>query len=99
MMGARSAEQGETEMSGKRVFVVLSVAAGLGILNAAPAAAGNETRWWERGGFVKPCSLDGVNPAYHPYIFGNPAFARAVYGFVQSRDGAWHVINNCHIYN
>jgi hypothetical protein len=23
-------------------------------------------------GFVIPCSLDGVNPAYHPSIFGNP---------------------------
>jgi hypothetical protein len=85
-------------MFGKRDFAVLSVVAGLGILNAAPAAAGDETRWWDRGGFVKPCSLDGVNPAYHPWIFGNPAIARS-YGFVLSRDGAWHVIANCHIYN
>jgi hypothetical protein len=37
-----------------------------------------------------PGSLDGVNPAYHPGIFGNPAVARS-YGFVKSRDGGWHV--------
>ena len=54
---------------------------------------------WRRnrkGGFVKPCSLDGVNPVYHPDIFGNPAVARS-FGFVLSRDGAWHVIPNCNI--
>ena len=28
----------------------------------------------------------GVDPAYHPEIFGNPAVARS-YGFVRSRDG------------
>lgn len=49
-----------------------------------------------RGGYVKPCSLDGVNPVYHPDIFGNPAAARS-FGFVRSRDGAWHVIPNCDI--
>ena len=84
-------------MSGKRALVVLAVAAGFGILGAAPAAAGGQTRWWDRGGFVKPCSLDGVNPVFHPGIFGNRAVARS-YGFVQSRDGTWHVIDNCHIY-
>jgi hypothetical protein len=44
---------------------------------------------------VLPCSLDGVNPVHHPHIFGNPAVARS-YGFVRSRDGAWHVVPNCH---
>jgi hypothetical protein len=48
-----------------------------------------------KGGFVKPCSLVGVNPAYHPDIFGNPAAARA-YGFVLGRDRRWHVEQNCH---
>ena len=89
-----SPERRETEMVGKRIFVVLAVAANLSILGAAPVAAGNQTRWWERGGFVKPCSLDGVNPAFHPGIFGNRATARS-YGFLQSQDGAWHVIPNC----
>jgi hypothetical protein len=41
-----------------------------------------------------PCSLDGVNPVYHPHIFGNPAVARS-YGFVQGPDHTWHVISNC----
>jgi hypothetical protein len=43
---------------------------------------------------VAPCSLDGVNPAYHPYIFGNPAVAKS-HGFERSRDGAWRVRDNC----
>jgi hypothetical protein len=30
--------------------------------------------------------MDGVNPAYHPGIFGNAATARS-YGFVQSAHG------------
>jgi hypothetical protein len=48
----------------------------------------------ERGGYVSPCSLNGVNPAYHPEIFGNPAVARS-YGFVRSRDGTWQVSSGC----
>ena len=40
-----------------------------------------------RGGYVKPCSMDGVNPVYHPDIFANPALARAYYGSVRGRDG------------
>ena len=46
-------------------------------------------------GYVIPCSLDGVNPAYHPSIFGNPALARQEYGFIRARDGTWHVERNC----
>jgi hypothetical protein len=46
------------------------------------------------GGGVVRCSLDGINPAHHPEIFGNPAVA-ASYGFVRSRDGTWHVAPNC----
>ena len=57
-------------------------------LAAASAALANDDD--ERGGFVMPGSLDGVNPAYHPGIFGNPAVARS-YGFVKSRNGTWHV--------
>jgi hypothetical protein len=86
-------------MGGKKAFIALAAITALGALGAASAARAEHTRWWERGGFVKPCSLDGVNPAYHPGIFGNPFFARAVYGFVQGRDGIWRVIPNCHIYN
>jgi hypothetical protein len=50
-----------------------------------------------KGGFVVPCSLDGVNPAYHPDIFGNPAFARAYYGFIRGHDGGWYVEPGCHL--
>jgi hypothetical protein len=48
----------------------------------------------ERGGYVSPCSLNGVNPAYHPEIFANPAVARS-YGFVRSHDGTWRVSSDC----
>jgi hypothetical protein len=42
-----------------------------------------------------PGSLDGVNPAFHPGIFGNPAIAKT-YGFIQLSDGTWHVQANSH---
>jgi hypothetical protein len=68
--------------------------AALFILGTASAAlAGDQTE--ERGGYVMPGSLDGVNPAYHPGIFGNPAVARS-YGFEKSRDGTWHVRSDWH---
>jgi hypothetical protein len=83
-------------MSGNKAFVVVAVATALGILGAASAAASDRNdRGRDRYGSVVPCSLDGVNPAYHPEIFGNPA-AAAAYGFVRSRDGAWHVRPNCY---
>jgi hypothetical protein len=82
-------------MSGKMAFVALAVTTALGILGAASAAASDcNDRGRERGSVV-PCSLDGVNPAYHVDIFGNAATAYA-YGFVRSRDGAWQVRPNCH---
>jgi hypothetical protein len=60
----------------------------------ATAATASDHRPRERG-FVMPCSLDGVNPAYHPDIFGNPAAARS-YGFVRSQSGRWQVAPDCH---
>ena len=47
-----------------------------------------------RGGAVMPCSLDGVNPVYHPDIFGNPTAARS-YGFVLGPDRVWRVRPDC----
>jgi hypothetical protein len=76
-------------MIGNKAFVVLSAAVALSVLGTASQALAGSDRY-PRGGFVMPGSLDGVNPAYHPGIFGNPAVAYA-YGFVQSRDGTWHV--------
>jgi hypothetical protein len=81
-------------MSGKRHFIVFAIAVSLGILGPASTAwaqAGGYDYEYE-GGYVKPCSLAGVNPAYHPEIFGNPAAARE-FGFAQSRDGTWHTQN------
>ena len=77
-------------MIGNKSFITLSLAATLGVLGAASAVASEHENRGERGGYVVPGSLDGVNPAYHPEIFGNAA-AAAAYGFVQSPDGAWHV--------
>jgi hypothetical protein len=79
-------------MSGKKAFVALAVTTTLVVLGASAAwALYNYDR---EDPYVTPCSLVGVNPAYHPEIFGNPAVARA-YGFVKSRDGTWHVDKNC----
>lgn len=78
-------------MNGKKAFIMLAVTTALGFLGAASAIAMDDTdKRGERGGYVVPCSLSGVNPALHPEIFGNPAAARE-FGFVQSRDGVWHV--------
>jgi hypothetical protein len=66
----------------------IALAAALTLGTASTALASSD--WNDRGGFVMPGSLDGVNPAYHPGIFGNPAVARS-YGFVKSRNGTWHV--------
>ena len=83
-------------MSGKMALLALAVTPALGILGISPAAASVcRDDPSQCGGFVMPCSLDGVNPVYHPKIFGNPAVARS-YGFVRSRDGAWQVVPNCH---
>jgi hypothetical protein len=77
-------------MIGSKSFTMLLLAAALGVLGVSSAAATDHGGRGNHGGFVMPGSLDGVNPAYHPDIFGNPAVASA-YGFVQSRDGTWHV--------
>jgi hypothetical protein len=59
----------------------IALAAAL-ILGTASAALANE-RDDDRGGYVVPGGRDGVNPVYHPGIFGNAAAAKA-YGFVVS---------------
>ena len=86
-------------MRGNKAFVVLAITATLGLVGTSSAAWSFFDGRYFRGGFVKPCSLDGVNPAYHPDIFGNPAFAKAVYGFVLGRDHVWRVMANCNLYN
>ena len=80
-------------MSGKP-FVALAVATSFSMLAIGSAVAASDNRNDDRGNRdrdgVLPCSLVGVNPAYHPEIFGNAA-AAASYGFVRSADGTWHV--------
>ena len=83
-------------MSIRNAFAVLAIASALIVVGSASAA------WsfgynFRRGGYVIPCSLEGVNPVYHPEIFGNPAVARA-YGFVRGRNHTWSVVKNCRAY-
>jgi hypothetical protein len=83
-------------MSRTMGFVALTVTTALSILGTASAIAKDDIdNRGERGGSVRPCSLDGVNPAHHPEIFGNAATALS-FGFVKSRNGTWQVMPNCH---
>jgi hypothetical protein len=84
-------------MKGNKAFVVVAVTIALGVLGAAPAVGNQDRpdRTEERSGAVTPCNLTGVNPAYHPEVFGNAATALS-FGFVKSRDGSWQVVPNCH---
>jgi hypothetical protein len=59
----------------------LSVAIVLSALGTASAALANDSGENNQGGFVMPGRMDGVNPVYHPDIFGNADAAKA-YGFV-----------------
>ena len=82
-------------MRRKKALVALAVITApvaLGISSAAGSSCRDDPS--QCGGYVTPCSLAGVNPVYHPKIFGNPAVARS-YGFVRSRDGTWYVEQNC----
>jgi hypothetical protein len=85
--------QEETAMNGQKTLVVLAVAA-LGFIGGASALASDHPNRGRERGYVLPCSLDGVNPAYHPEIFGNPAAARS-YGFVLGTDRVWRVMSSC----
>jgi hypothetical protein len=80
-------------VSGRKCFAVLAFTA-LSALCIGSAAWAQYDFDYE-GGYVKPCSLQGVNPAHHPEVFGNPAVAME-YGFVRSGDGTWQVQGNCH---
>ncbi|HEY2229084.1 MAG TPA: hypothetical protein VGI22_15400 [Xanthobacteraceae bacterium] len=74
----------------------------VGIVTAALVVVATTSASWaaffggrhNRGGFVERCSLDGVNPVYHPGIFDDPGVA-ASYGFYLGRDGNWRVRPDC----
>jgi hypothetical protein len=86
-------------MSARKALVALAVTTAMVALAAASAAASDHDRGQgrERGGSVRPCSLDGVNPVHHPEIFGNPAAAQS-FGFVLGPDRVWRVRANCRPY-
>jgi hypothetical protein len=84
-------------MTGNKALVVAAITTALGILFASSAFASDRGSRGRERGYVVPCSLVGVNPAYHPQIFGNPAAAKA-YGFVQGPDRVWRVEGNCRRY-
>jgi hypothetical protein len=81
-------------MIGNKLFATLAITTALSALGFASAAAKDFGERHEDRGAVVSCSLAGVNPAFHPEIFGNRAVAQS-YGFIQSRDGTWHVAPNC----
>jgi hypothetical protein len=61
----------EMTMTQKKSLIALSAALAIGLLGAASVAqASNDDMGGDRGGFVMPGSMDGVNPAYHPQRFG-----------------------------
>jgi hypothetical protein len=82
-------------MIGRKSFAALAMATALAVLGAASArATDRDDRGIERGGAVVRCSLEGVNPAFHPEVFGNAATARS-FGFVQTADHVWRVLPDC----
>jgi hypothetical protein len=80
-------------MTANKASIVVAITAVVGVLATSSATASSDHFPRERGG-VLPCSLDGVNPVYHPEIFGNSDVARS-YGFVRAPDGRWHVAPGC----
>jgi hypothetical protein len=56
-------------MSGRMAFLALAVTTALGILGAAAPTSAGSDRDRGRESCVVRCSLDGVNPVYHPPDF------------------------------
>jgi hypothetical protein len=52
------------------------------ILGTASAALAGDSGENNQGGFVMPGSTVGVNPAYHPELFGKADKAGKAYGYV-----------------
>jgi hypothetical protein len=84
-------------MSRNKALFVVATTLALGILGVASAVASDRTDRGVPRGYVLPCSLVGVNPIYHPEVFGNPVWARE-YGFVQGPDRVSRVVSGCHRY-
>jgi hypothetical protein len=82
--------RGGTPMATRALAAAASLACA-----ASAFARDDDPKDRDRTGGVLACSLDGVNPALHPEIFGNPATARQL-GFYQTPDHVWHVVPGCH---
>jgi hypothetical protein len=61
----------------------ITLSAAIVIGSASAAFSGQDDRS-DRGGFVHPPSMDGVNPAYHRGWFPNYTRGGSDYGFVPS---------------
>jgi len=81
-------------MSRKNTIVGLAIVTAMSVLGAAAMANDRDDHGQERGGAVVRCSLEGVNPAVHPEVFGNAATAES-FGFFQAADHTWHVRADC----
>jgi hypothetical protein len=82
-------------ITGKKALIALAAGTALSVLaTAAMAANDRDDHGQDRGGAVVRCSLDGVNPAHHPEVFGNAATAQS-FGFVQAPDRTWHLAPEC----
>ena len=68
-------------MIGNNALIVVALTAASGVLSAPAMGSDHHPR--ERG-FVMPCSLDGVNPAYHRELAPNSANARKAYDLAPS---------------
>jgi hypothetical protein len=66
-------------MSGRRTSIAISAAIVLSIVGAATAALANDSGENDRGGYVVPGSMVGVNPAYHPGLLGQAG--SSAYGY------------------
>ena len=62
-------------MIGKKTLIAISAATALGILGAASTVWANDSSDEDRGGYVVPGSMVGVNPVYHPEWFGKASKA------------------------
>ena len=67
-------------MRGNQVLIAASTALAIGLLGGASVALANDSGENDMGGFVVPGSTVGVNPVYHPELFGRTTGPSA-YGY------------------
>jgi hypothetical protein len=67
-------------MRRNQVLIALSTALAIGLLGSASAALANDSGENNMGGYVVPGSMAGVNPVYHPELFGRTTSGRTTSG-------------------